>query len=303
MLKSMTGFGRGECIRHDRRFKVELKSVNHRFSDFTIKIPRFLSPFEDRIRHRLAKAIVRGKVDVWVSFESFTPDDVTIAVNDVYADAYMAALKTLSERYGLGEIPTDSLLELLSKTPDIIVSERYENALRSETAKEQIWEGLSIALEHALEQYNNMRETEGAAIAKDIWEKHKCSCALILKIRERVPRAAEEYAAKLKDKINDLTEKLGIECDNARLMTEVALLADKSDINEEITRLECHFAQLSDMMNESGAIGRKMDFLVQELNREANTVGSKSADVSLTKSVVELKSLIEKIREQVQNIE
>jgi len=303
MLKSMTGFGRGECIRHDRRFKVEIKSVNHRFSDFTIKIPRFLNPFEDRIRHRLAKDIVRGKVDVWVNFESFTPDDITIEVNHVYADAYMAALKKLSDRYGLGEVPIDSMLELMAKTPDIIVSDRYENALSSDAAKEQIWEGLSEALEQALEQYNNMRKAEGSALANDILKKHECSCALVAEIRERVPRAAEENAAKLRDKISDLTDKLSGKYDDGRLLTEIALLSDKSDINEEMTRLECHLGQLMEMMHENGAIGRKMDFLVQELNREANTIASKSSDISLTKSVVELKSLIEKIREQVQNIE
>lgn len=303
MLKSMTGFGRGECIRHDRRFKVELKSVNHRFSDFTIKVPRFLNPFEDRIRHRLAKTIVRGKVDVWVNFESFTPEDITIQVNDVYADAYMEALRALSARYGLGDIPPDSSLELLAKTPDVIVSDRYENALSTDTAKEEIWEGLSEALEQALAQYNSMRETEGAALKKDIEEKYARSCELVTEIRERVPRAVAEHTAKLKERVSELVGKLSGKADDGRLLTEIALLADKSDINEEMTRLESHFEQLAAMLREKGAIGRKMDFLVQELNREANTIGSKSNDIALTKSVVELKSLIEKIREQIQNIE
>lgn len=303
MLKSMTGFGRGECISHDRRFKVELKSVNHRFSDFTIKVPRFLNPFEDRIRHRLAKDIVRGKVDVWVSFESFTSEDITIQVNDVYADAYMHALRGLGARYGLGEIPVDISLELLAKTPDVIVSDRYENALSTDSAKEAIWEGLSEALEQALSQYNAMRETEGAAIVKDIGEKYAHSCELVAEIRTRVPRAVEEHAAKLRDRIAEIAGKLGGKSDDSRLLTEIALLTDKSDINEEMTRLESHFEQLAAMLRESGAIGRKMDFLVQELNREANTIGSKSTDIMLTKSVVELKSLIEKIREQIQNIE
>jgi uncharacterized protein (TIGR00255 family) len=303
MLKSMTGFGRGETIRHDRRFKVEVKSVNHRFSDFTIKIPRFLNAFEDRIRRRLAKNIIRGKVDVWVGFESFRTSDLTIEINDVYADAYMSALKLLGGRYGLGEIPISSLFELLAKTPDIIVSDRYENALSSEFSKDEVWEGLSAALDVALEQYDDMRLNEGDALAKDIWEKHELSCALVAKIRERVPRAAEEHATRLKEKIGDITGKLGGKADEGRLLTEIALLADKADINEEMTRLESHFEQLAQMLRECGAMGRKMDFLMQELNREANTIGSKSADVNLTKFVVELKSLIEKIREQVQNIE
>jgi len=303
MLKSMTGFGRGECLRHDRRFKVELKSVNHRFSDFTIKVPRFLNPFEDRIRHRLAKDIVRGKVDVWVSFESFTSEDLTLQVNDVYADAYMLALRGLGERYGLSEIPADTSLELLAKTPDVIVFDRYENALSSESAKDEIWDGLSEALEQALHNYNNMRQKEGEALVKDIEEKYALSMELMQEIRTGLPRAIEEHATKLRARIADIASKLGGKSDDSRLLTEIALLVDKSDINEEMTRLESHFGQLSTMLCGNGAIGRKMDFLVQELNREANTIGSKSTDVLLTKSVVELKSLIEKIREQIQNIE
>jgi len=303
MLKSMTGFGRGECLRHERRFKVELKSVNHRFSDFTIKVPRFLNPFEDRIRHRLAKDIVRGKVDVWVSFESFTSEDLTLQVNDVYADAYMLALRGLGKRYGLNEIPADTSLELLAKTPDVIVFDRYENALSSDNAKNKIWDGLSEALEQALTNYNIMRKKEGEALVKDIEEKYEQSMELMQEIRTGIPRAIEEHATKLRARIADIAGKLGGKSDDSRLLTEIALLVDKSDINEEMTRLESHFAQLSTMLSENGAIGRKMDFLVQELNREANTIGSKSTDVSLTKSVVELKSLIEKIREQIQNIE
>ena len=303
MLKSMTGFGRGEYICNDRKFKVEIKSVNHRFSDFTIKVPRFLGPFEDRIRHRLSKDIIRGKADIWVNFESFTSNDITIQVNDIYADSYMNALQQLCSRYGLGDVPQATALELLAKTPDVIISDRYESALSSDDAKQEIWEGLSNALEIALDQYNKMRQTEGAALARDIEYNYKKACEMVAEIRARVPLAVEEHAQKVKDRISELTDKLGGKSDDSRILTEIAILADKTDINEEMTRLESHFKQLAGMMHEKGAIGRKMDFLMQELNREANTVGSKSSDVSLTKSVVELKSLIEKIREQIQNIE
>jgi len=299
----MTGFGRGECIRHDRRFKVEIKSVNHRFSDFTIKVPRVLNPFEDRIRHRLAKDIVRGKVDVWVNFESFTMEDISIRVNDVYADAYMSTLRSLSDRYKLGEVYIDTLLELLVNAPDVIVSDKHEKALNSDKSREEVWAGLSEALEQALEQYNQMRTTEGTALVRDVKEKHDHSCKLVEEIRERVPHAAEEYSKKLRERVQDLAGKLNGKGDDARLVTEIVLLADKSDINEELTRLESHLNQLDTMLSESGAMGRKMDFLVQELNREANTIGSKSTDIHLTRSVVDLKSIIEKIREQVQNIE
>lgn len=303
MLRSMTGFGRGEFLCNDRKFKVEIKSVNHRFSDFTIKLPRFLNPFEDRIRHRLAKDIVRGKVDVWVNFESYTSNDITIQINDVYADSYVKALQQLCSRYNLGEVKQDTALELLAKSPDILISDRYESALSTDDAKSKIWEGLSGALEIALDQYNKMRTTEGAALYRDIEENYKQAIKMVAEIRTRVPKAVEEHAQKLRDRIRELTDKLGGKSDDSRILTEIAVLADKSDINEEMARLESHFQQLQTMMSEKDAVGRKMDFLMQELNREANTVGSKSSDMSLTKSVVELKSLIEKIREQIQNIE
>ena len=299
MLKSMTGFGRGECIRHDRKFKVEIKSVNHRFSDYTIKVPRFLNPFEEKIRRRLAKDIVRGKVDCWVNFESFTPEDVTIQVNNVYADAYMDALKKLKSRYKMEIAPS---LELLAKMPDVIVADRYENALSTDETKTEIWEGLSEAMEIAIKQYNHMRETEGFALVADIKVNFVNACKMVKKIRERVPDAVKEYAKKLKIRIHELIENFG-NVDDSRLVTEIALLADKHDIHEEMTRLESHFEQFDEMLKEKGAIGRKMDFLMQELNREANTIGSKVSDANLTKLVIELKSSIEKIREQVQNIE
>jgi uncharacterized protein (TIGR00255 family) len=295
----MTGFGRGECIRHDRKFRVEIKSVNHRFSDYTIKVPRFLNPFEEKIRRRLAKDIVRGKVDCWVNFESFTPEDVTIQVNNVYADAYMDALKKLKSRYKMEIAPS---LELLAKMPDVIVADRYENALSTDETKTEIWEGLSEAMEIAIKQYNHMRETEGFALVADIKVNFVNACKMVKKIRERVPDAVKEYAKKLKIRIHELIENFG-NVDDSRLVTEIALLADKHDIHEEMTRLESHFEQFDEMLKEKGAIGRKMDFLMQELNREANTIGSKVSDANLTKLVIELKSSIEKIREQVQNIE
>jgi uncharacterized protein (TIGR00255 family) len=267
----MTGFGRGECIRHDRRFKVE--------------------------------DIVRGKVDIWVNFESFTADDVSVHVNGIYADAYIKALWGLSRQYGLGDVPLDTILELLAKTPDVIVSDRYDHALSSDSAVNEIWEGLSEALEQALQQFHYMRETEGAALEKDIKENLSRCRELIKKIRRRVPRAIEEYSRKLKERVKELTEKFEGKFDDSRFLTEIALIADKTDIGEEMTRLDSHLEQLKEMLTENSAVGRKMDFLVQELNREANTIGAKSGDIQLTKHVVELKSIIEKIREQIQNIE
>jgi len=303
MAKSMTGFGLGECFRFNRRFKVEMKSVNHRFSDFTIKLPRFLNPFEDKIRRRLSEFVVRGKVDVWISFESFTPKDMTVQVNHVYADAYMDALNTLALKLNLGQVPPEMALEMLSKVPDIILFDRYESALESEQVREEMWEALEEALDQALASFNGMRTTEGAALEKDIWEHHAKAVSLIAGIRKQLPLSVDAQAHRLRERLNDLAGRLGGKPDEEKLLTEIAHLTDKGDISEELTRMDSHFEQLSGMISEKEATGRKMDFLVQEMNREANTIGSKSNDIELTKNVVELKSVIEKIREQVQNIE
>ena len=303
MPRSMTGFGRGECLRYDRRFKVELKSVNHRFSDFTIKLPRFLNPFEDRIRRRLSQDIARGKVDVWVNFESYTHKDITVQVNKVFADAYMEALQSLSTRYRLGDLQLNPSLELLAKNSDIIVFDKFESALNSATSQQEMWETLSYALDEAMAQFNKMRNAEGLALIKDIENKLSRASAFVMAIKERAPHVVQEQSTRLHERMEEVLGKVGAKPDEGRLLTEIALLADKGCINEEISRLESHLAQLESMLAEQEAVGRKMDFLVQELNRETNTIGSKSTDVKMTKLIVELKSLIEKIREQVQNIE
>jgi len=303
MPKSMTGFGRGDCIRHNRRFKVEIKAVNHRFSDFTIKGPRFLNALEDQIRRRLVEDITRGKVDVWISFESLTPSDVTIQVNESYADVFMGTLKRICDRYDLGKIPAEIALDLMVKNQDIIIFDKYETTLSTESSRQEIWEHLSEALDMALAHFNQMRVSEGTELGKAMEDKHFQVCELITAIRKRVPLLLEEQATRLKERTRELMQKIGGKPDDSRLLAEIALIADKSDIDEELARLESHLKQFSEIMGEKQAIGRKMEFLVQEMNREANTIGSKSTDLELTKSVVELKSLIEKIREQVQNIE
>jgi len=240
---------------------------------------------------------------VWVSFESFTPKDLTVQVNEVYADAYMDALRSLNKRYNFEQIPLGTSLDLLAKVPDIIVFDRYESALSTESARNEIWETLSDAMDQAVAQFNGMRETEGAALIADIEAKHARTCMLIAEIRARVPYNQDSQAAKLRERVKDLVAKMGGKAEDGRILTEIALLTDKGDVNEELTRLESHVHQLKHMLTEDEAVGRKMDFLVQEMNREANTIGSKSTDIQLTKLVVELKSVVEKIREQVQNIE
>jgi uncharacterized protein (TIGR00255 family) len=309
----MTGFGRGECLLYDRRFKVEIKSVNHRYGDFNIRLPRFLNAFEDRVRKVLSAHISRGKVEVWIGFETYTQRDIQAKVNWVFADAYVEALGEITKRYQWTRMLqpanlSNPGLELLVRNPDVVSFEKFESAYSDEVTQNEFWETLEGALTEALARFNAMRAAEGEALTKDIGEKQARIQELIRQITERAPVAVKENAEKLRNRLAEMVERLKesnapIEITEARFMTELALLADKSAIDEELTRLASHVAQLNAFLTETEPIGRKLDFLVQELNREANTIGSKSTDNTLTHLVVELKSEVEKIREQVQNIE
>jgi len=299
----MTGFGRGEHISFERKFKVEIKAVNHRYCDITIKMPRFLNSIEDRLRRRLAQDITRGKVDVWIHFESFAQKDVAVNVNTSLADAYIETLAGLSSRYGFGTLEAHTAMELLAANSDIITIDKFGAALSSDAEQEAIWETLHQALENALLQFNKMRTAEGNAMAEDISNKQMLAQEIVASLVRCAPQVVEENAAKLRERLADMLQKSEHIPDETRLATEVAIIADKGCISEEIARLQSHMAQLETMLQEKDAIGRKLDFLIQELNREANTIGSKSVDAGVTAQVIELKSLIEKMREQVQNIE
>ena len=300
----MTGFGRGECIRYDRRFKVEIKAVNHRYNDITIKLPRFLNSFEDKLRKRLSRDIARGKVDVWVNFDSYTQKDIAVNINEAFADAYINAMNTLMSRYNWGtNIPAEYAMEILARNPDIISFDKFDGAASAGDTQAEMWEALNEAMEIALAQFNAMRQAEGTALARDIGEKAARIKSLVEQLTARVPIVVDEHVAKLRERLTDMLANLGHQLDESRFITEIAILADRGAVDEELTRLDSHLSQLATMLKETGAIGRKLDFLVQELNREANTIGSKSTDVELARLVVELKSEIEKIREQVQNIE
>ena len=303
MPKSMTGYGRGECVRYDRRIKIEIKAVNHRYSDVTIKLPRFLNPMEDKVRRLIADAVVRGKVDVWVSFESFAQKDVVVNVNKNLADAYIEALAGLSARYDFGYLTPSPSLELLARNPDIITLDKFDSSLSSESEQQEVWETLSEALEEALGGFNQMREAEGIAMVADIESKRAQACEIVERIDYLAPIALAAQGERLRKRINDLAKKMDKQPDETRLVTELAIMADKGCVSEEVARLRSHFEQLANMLEDTEAIGRKLDFLIQELNREANTIGSKTGDVEVTSLVVELKSLIEKMREQAQNME
>jgi uncharacterized protein (TIGR00255 family) len=222
-------------------------------------------------------------------------------VNQGFADAYMIALNSLSTRYGFDSVPATTAIDLLAKNPEVLVFDKFESAMNDDTKKE-LWETLNEALTLALIHYNKMRDSEGSAMVDDIINHHTKSVELLGLIKERAPKIIDEQSERLRSRINDMIGRMGNKPDDGRILTEIAVLADKGCISEEIARLESHLQQLMSMLKEE-SVGRKMDFPMQELNSEANTIGSKTSDIQMTNLAVELKSIIEKIREQVQNIE
>ena len=293
MLRSMTGYGRGETVSALRRVTVELKAVNHRYNDMNIKLPRTMLYLEDRLRKRVAGAINRGKTDVFVTVETFPGAEVQIQLNERLADAYYAQLQALSLRFGLEE--GQAVLPLLARYPDVIVAQP------AETDEDELAREVMAALEEALERFLEMRTREGENLGADIRKKAENIGRLVAQIEERAPLVAEEYRERLNTRLEELLS--GVEVDPARLATEVTLFADRCCIDEELTRLHSHLEQLDGILAGGGPVGRKLDFLVQEMNREANTIASKANDIAVTRGAIELKSEIEKIREQIQNLE
>lgn len=292
MVRSMTGYGRSEYSHDDRKFMVEIKSVNHRYNDISIKLPRSMNYMEDKVRKVLLENIFRGKTDVYIFFESNSKDDVCVNLNLPLADAYFEKIKILSERYSLKD---DEMLSNIVKFSDIITVEK------SDSNEETMWDILVLPLNEAINKFIKMREIEGEVLKLDILKKVENIKIFIKNIKERSPYVPKEYEQKLNERLNVLLEK--IEIDPQRVAQEIAIFADKCCIDEEITRLESHILQLVQILNDGGTIGRKLDFLIQEMNRESNTIASKSNDIIITKASIDLKSEIEKIREQIQNIE
>lgn len=292
MIRSMTGFGRGELEEYGRSFTVEIKTVNHRYSDVSVRLPRQLSYFEDSIRKLVLKNISRGKIDIYISQDKFSEDDIQVSVDDTLASSYIKALYELRDKFKLED---DITVSIVSRYPDVIsVTKREED-------KEEIWNTLSSAIEISLRNLMDMRKIEGQKLAADILERQKHIKSVVEKIEERSPVVVQEYKAKLEDRIKEIAGDISI--DESRLLTEVAIFADRCSITEEMVRLYSHLDQLVSILQENEPVGRKLDFLVQEMNREVNTIGSKANDIFISKYVVELKSEIEKIREQIQNIE
>ena len=293
-MKSMTGYGRGECTMYERKFTVEIKAVNHRYNDITVKLPRAIMGFEDEVKKAISKKVFRGKLDVFVNFESFSQEDVNISVNEPLAESYTETLRKLKSDLNL---EGDVTIEMVSKFPDVITVDKN---IANENTENEIRECLMKAVEDATDAFVAMREVEGETLKKNIIEKVAFVNDALKKIEERAPLVSKDYRVRLEAKLAEIGE---LQVDESRLLTEVMLFADKACIDEEITRLYSHISQMYSIVEESVPVGRKLDFLVQEMNRETNTIGSKSNDIQITNYVVDIKSEIEKIREQIQNIE
>ena len=294
MIKSMTGFGRSEYSDGKRNITVEIKSVNHRYSDISVKLPRRYGFAEDKVKNIVKSRLRRGKIDVSIMVENITENDINIKLNEPIARQYYENLKTLQSTF---ELCGDISLRLLATMPDVM------KAIPDVDDEEEITGAILIPVEEAAANLENMRTIEGEKLAEDLLIKGENIKTLLDKIAERAPLVVVDYTAKLRERIAELLAGSAVVPED-RILTEAAIFADKCAIDEEITRLNSHLLQLKKIIgSDNEAEGKKLDFLVQEMNREANTIGSKANDITITNYMLEIKSEIEKIREQVQNIE
>lgn len=290
----MTGFGRGEYLDQNYRFIIELKAVNHRYQEVSIRAPKFLAGLEDRIRRALSQVIARGRVDVFVTVEEFGERGRSVRLDRELAQAYDKAFRELGELLNHSD---QNYYLAISRMPDVFkVTESPRN-------EETLWPTLEKALLEALEALVKMRKTEGANICRDLIARQEILKKTVIQIQERAPQVVEDYQKNLTQKIRHLMESVASQPDENRLLQEVAIFADRVSITEELVRLDSHLDQLKQTLCSEGSMGRKLDFLMQEINRECNTIAAKANDYMLASLVVTLKSEIEKIREQVQNIE
>ena len=292
MVKSMTGYGRAEDTLNGCTITVELRSVNNRYLDCNVRMPRLYLFAEETIKSRVQNTISRGKVDVFVTLDSTGGEQVQVSVNQPLADGYYAALKQLAVDYGLSK---DISVSLLSRFPDVLLAEKAEEDV------EQRAQDICSVLDRALADFDQMRTREGARLEADVLSRAARIEELVGLVEERSPQTVAEYRAKLEARMNEVLSNTQL--DPARILTEAAIFADKVAVDEETVRLRSHIGQLRHMLEQGGATGRKLDFLIQEFNREANTIGSKCSDLDIARHVVDIKAEIEKIREQVQNIE
>ena len=292
MIKSMTGYGSAEGKSGKLELTIELRAVNNRYLDVSVRMPRLYLFAEEMLKKRVGSAVSRGKVDVFVNVDTGKEDDVEITVNEVLAGAYIAALGTLSERFGLdGEISTMQI----AKMPEVLQVDRPK------TDTDALSKDMGDVLDLALRNFNEMRRVEGEKLYQDIADRLDQIEAMAAQVEAESPKTVAAYREKLVARMTEVLENTQIE--ESRILTEAAIFADRVAVDEEITRLRSHVSQLRDILRTGGAVGRKLDFLLQELGRETNTIGSKCNDLEIGKIVIALKAEIEKIREQAQNIE
>lgn len=292
MIKSMTGFGRAQTTVDGMTVTVELKSVNHRYFEFSARVPRNYSFLEEKLKGFVNAAVARGKTECFVGIENPESDEVEVIVNTALARGYAAAIRSLSDLVGTNEQPTASQL---SRFPDVLTVHK------AEPDEERVWNAVQQTTKLALEQFLTMRQTEGEKLRADILSHADRIAQLVAFVESRSPQTVREYNEKLHRRMAELLEDANV--DEQRLLTEAAIFADKVAVDEETVRLHSHLSQLHDFLEADEPIGRKLDFLVQEINRESNTIGSKAQDVEIAKAVIDIKAEVEKIREQVQNIE
>lgn len=292
MIKSMTGFGRCEFTDEKRKFTVELKSVNHRYLDVNIKMPKKLNFFESSIRALLKEYIERGKVDVYITYEDYTEDNYALKYNSALAAQYLDYLNRMAEEFSL---ENDIRVSNLSRYPDVLVMEEQD------VDEKELWDGLERALRGACEQFVASRIKEGENLKVDLIDKLDHMISYVDFIEKRSPQIMEEYRKRLEDKIKEILGDR--QMDDGRIATEVTIYADKVCVDEETVRLRSHINTTKDTLLEGGSIGRKLDFIAQEMNREANTILSKANNIEISDTGINLKTSIEKVREQIQNIE
>lgn len=292
MIKSMTGFGRFEGQVNGRNISLEIKSVNHRYFEFSCRTTRGYSFLEEKLKSYISSKISRGKVDMFVSITEPEDTPTEVLVNHNLAEGYLNALKELEEKYGIvNNVTTVDV----GRYPDVLtVHKAPEN-------EETVWSDVKTAVDKALEDFTAMREAEGERLKADVLGRAETIIEIVSEIEKRSPETVSEYQSRLKEKIEELLQSK--EYDEQRVITEVAVFADKVAVDEETVRLRSHFDQLNIYLNEDKPVGRSIDFLIQEMNREANTIGSKVKDATIAQMVVKIKNEIEKIREQIQNIE
>ena len=291
MIKSMTGYGRAKLSKDDREYQIEIKSVNHRYLDISVRIPKQLSYLEETIKKEIAKKVKRGKIDVFVTFENNSLEGKEIKINTELAKAYIDELKKLAEKEN---ILSDIQVTEISKYPDVL---NIQSSQDDEKITEEVLETITIATDNLVQ----MRETEGNKISEDLLKRLNIINKKVEEIAKLSTGLIEEYVVKLEERINEILKNQ--EIDKTRLAQEVVIYADKCSIEEEVTRLNSHISQFKNLLNSNEAMGKKLDFIIQEMNREVNTIGSKSNCLEITNLVIELKTELEDVREQVQNIE